>query len=428
TNMGLVIKEIKIYDKPYTDSDLGFHFNTEYSPKPEGLFWANETLYSFSKEEEGRSACVLVLLTAKVFADGILGLANIGNLAPRMGLCANEPQENQYLNTAIVTVKKMEGLMITRIFDLVFAHELGHLWGSGHDYDGCVAENFTGGRFIMHPNSNTGYDSTNYRFSNCSINSIFKVLRIIQPDCFVEEQKSLCGNGILEPGEECDAGGRYADGEDVNKCDYLPKEHVCVKKNDDTCRSEAYCTGIGPHCPEPPNAVDGTTCNDEGTCRDGNCISFCAMKNPNHMPCICENSSDSCYRCCRDGGEGKCEAVSPRMSLRDGSICILGYCKNKVCEKEVTDTATHYWKLIRNINNTPGSKLFGDYAVFLIVFISLIVWIPCSICVYRRDKKLTEEHSMAEAPIEYVHGLRKIHRQNATEHPETTDGNHVSTA
>lgn len=354
-NLGIVIKEIKIYDKPYPGSEDEYHFNMEYSTKPGGLFFANDTLTSFSREEEGKEACVSVLLTAKIFADSVLGLANIGHLHPRMGICADEPNEGQYVNTAIVTVKKAEGLMITRVFDLVFAHELGHLWGSGHDGDECGVDNLSG-RFIMHNSSNTGYDSNNYRFSNCSVSSIFKILHSIQPHCFVEEQKSLCGNGILEPDEECDSGGRYADGEDIHrndscctsncklkdgakcsprhsdccsdKCDYLPKNHICIKRNDDTCRDESYCTGDSPSCPEPPNAKDGITCSDQGTCRGGTCISFCEMRNPKFLPCICENLSDSCYRCCKDGVDGKCDSVRPRIPLRDGSTCVLGYCKN----------------------------------------------------------------------------------------------------
>ena len=91
-----------------------------------------------------------------------------------------------------------------------------------------------------------------------------------------------------------------------------------------------------------------------------------------------------------------------------------------VCEKEVTDIASHFWKLIKNINKTPGNKLFGDYAVFLIVFISLIIWIPCSIFVSRRDKKMVENKKQ-EAPIEYVRGTVKLHRQDAIKPGDSSD-------
>lgn len=232
---------------------------------------------------------------------------------------------------------------------------MGHLWGSPHDVENCVAENYSGGRFIMHYSSNTGYDQNNYRFSNCSIHHMWRKLYAVQPTCFVEEQKSLCGNGILEPGEECDYGGRYADSGSVNihdtcctlecklrpgalcsprhedccseTCDYLPSTHVCSRRNPDSCQDDAYCSGKSAKCPKPPFIDDEIPCNDEGTCLNGTCHSYCSMNSPGSMPCICENLSDSCFRCCKAGEHGKCKALVPKKPLKDGSICFYGQCR-----------------------------------------------------------------------------------------------------
>lgn len=88
---------------------------------------------------------------------------------------------------------------------------MGHLWGAAHDdlsVDECrESDTLNGGRFIMHESSNSGYDDNNYKFSQCSIQSIHRVLYDVSDSCFVSEQsEALCGNGILEPGEECDPG------------------------------------------------------------------------------------------------------------------------------------------------------------------------------------------------------------------------------
>lgn len=117
----MVIKEIKIYDRPTVSHDDEFHFNMEYPKRPNDMFWANDSLLSFSKNEKINSTCASVLLTAKHLADGILGLASVGVPELPIGICS-DPIEGVYHNTAIVTVKKNEGLLITRIFDLVFAH------------------------------------------------------------------------------------------------------------------------------------------------------------------------------------------------------------------------------------------------------------------------------------------------------------------
>ena len=84
---------------------------------------------------------------------------------------------------------------------------MGHLWGAGHDDPSnpqCLPPDPSTGRYIMHASSNTGYDNNNYRFSPCSIQAIFSVLYGLAEECFVDEQAALCGNGLVEPGEECD--------------------------------------------------------------------------------------------------------------------------------------------------------------------------------------------------------------------------------
>uniref|UniRef100_A0A914YWC0 Sm domain-containing protein n=1 Tax=Panagrolaimus superbus TaxID=310955 RepID=A0A914YWC0_9BILA len=124
-NIGFLIKEIKIYNYP-TPKGHYFHFNNEYAQSGSSHFSVNNLIMSFSEEEGSNASCVTILVTAKVMegvqGQGILGLAHVGNTKATLGICANKPHNDFYSNTAVVTVMKKEGLMITRIFDLVFTH------------------------------------------------------------------------------------------------------------------------------------------------------------------------------------------------------------------------------------------------------------------------------------------------------------------
>ncbi|KAH7728055.1 Protein ADM-4 [Aphelenchoides avenae] len=235
-HLGFAIKEIKIFDKPTLSPT--HHFNTG----PGQHANAFEMLKSFSVDEGTPNVCLSVLISGKIFDQGILGVANIGYPGER-GICAKQPfNGSMYLNTAVMSVQRRTGLMITRVVDLVVAHELGHSWGAFHDDSEdpeCVPPGSQDGRYIMHESSNSGYDRNNYRFSPCSVRLIHRVLYGLAEHCFAEEQAALCGNGILEDGEECDS--------------------------------------------------DGVDCVEEGQCRAGQCVPFCQLLSTDWTPCICEN-------------------------------------------------------------------------------------------------------------------------------------------
>lgn len=122
----------------------------------------------------------------------------------------------------------------------------------------------------MHESSNSGYDENNYRFSPCSIQAIHRVLYGVVDQCFVDEHSAaLCGNGILEKGEECDPGGQLARGHSEdgdpcctsrcrlrvpnscsprhseccsNNCTFSSSSTLCQAHNNDTCRMAVYCS------------------------------------------------------------------------------------------------------------------------------------------------------------------------------------------
>lgn len=145
----------------------------------------------------------------------------------------------------------------------------------------------------MHESSNSGYDKNNYLFSKCSILSIHKVilkkiknlimyliekkiyiyyififvkvLYNLAHKCFVEEKTALCGNGILEVGEECDAGG-YHLGTNFDRCCTnnckLKKNAVCSPRHSECCMKN--CTYASTNVSCHPKSTD--LCKSETFC------------------------------------------------------------------------------------------------------------------------------------------------------------------
>nr|CAD2124080.1 unnamed protein product [Meloidogyne enterolobii] len=413
SNLGFVIKEMKIFEKPEDSSSIS-HFNSPIQSDVNAV----DILDSFSTEEGTNSTCLTILITAKSLQSGVVGLANIGD-PDRRGVCAVKKLNNShYMNTALITVRRRSDLMITRVVDLVLAHELGHSWGSIHDdemQDECVPKNSRDGRFVMWESANTGYDKNNYQFSSCSIRSIHRVLYSLAHRCFVEEKKAFCGNGILEEGEQCDGGAhfqhfgvrddcctkecklrlgafcspRHSECCSLN-CTFLSKDVVCHAQKSDMCKAEANCSGFSEKCPNPKPLEDGTNCTDGGKCLNGDCIPFCHSISSDLMPCLCEDAKIACQRCCRSITTGICSPVKPEHWLQDNSMCIYGHCINKVCVKETTDSSP-IWRFFQNFNGREQRKFLADYIVFIVVAVSLMIWCPCGALIVYKDRQEQNE-------------------------------------
>ncbi|KAI6205653.1 hypothetical protein M3Y94_00816800 [Aphelenchoides besseyi] len=394
-NMGFVIKEMKILDKP-TNSPVN-HFNSEISTRVDGYFEAFDILKSFSIVEGTGSACLTYLVSGKIFASSVLGSASIGQ-AGTHGICARKPL-------------------------LGDIYKMGHSWGSGHDNKDdqeCISKEPENGRYIMHESSNSGYDKNNFLFSPCSMRSIHRLLYDVAENCFVSEQDALCGNGILEAPEQCDPGGQLSLGRVAVEdrcctsncrlrarakcsprhseccsadCSYLPENIMCQSRSPETCKRETFCTGQNDKCPEPLPVADNTTCADEGQCKLGECISFCQLMSPNWTPCIFD---ESCFRCCRNPDSKVCMPVKPLRHLPEGAICIHGQCHKNECVKEATDAATHFWRIIKDIGTNPSPKYFVDYIVFIVIGASLCLWCPCGVYILFKDR---QKRQMQEAAI-----------------------------
>ncbi len=331
--------------------------------------------------------CLSYTFTARDFTDGTLGLAWVAKLTGSVGGVCERRQTLQgvakSLNSGIVTIVNYKSRVPEAVSQITFAHEVGHNFGSEHDPDDsqCSPGANKGGNYIMYRRATTGTDRNNRNFSQCSKDQMGPIIHSLVQNpikfCFKEYNGSLCGNGIVESGEECDCG--YANeckekdcchDADSNpsvrcrlkkgakcspsvgpccsgKCEFAPASTVCMLNNE--CLNNVTCTGQHAFCPRNSSAFfkPGLTPCNSGTqvCREGECVgSICEahgmvqcylqgnLKDKKqdkailcHLACIGEKTGNVCMDSFQIKGMG---SNTSGLILKPGSPCIgtLGYC------------------------------------------------------------------------------------------------------
>ncbi len=183
-----------------------------------------------------------------------------------------------------------------------------------------------------------------------------------------------CGNGLVDPGEECDEGDQHLLEKQccTKRCTLLenaqcsPFNHDCCtghckmanggqrcRRADRLfCRAEARCSGTSLACPPAATVADGTVCSEGsggggggGTCKAGFCTTSCP---PDYEQCDCggrpgteEHLAFQCFMCCRpkkkkEVSNQSCSHNVPRptgfpcyVTLNETAFgaCRAGYCE-----------------------------------------------------------------------------------------------------
>lgn len=413
-NYGIKIKYMSIH-REYSNHAQDYNYNKTWEITP--------LLQAFSRKLEFNKYCLAHLFTYQKFNDGVLGLAYIASSRRNTygGICSPLYRKQTSfgvdilsLNTGWSSSMNTYGARIlTQEADLVTAHEIGHNWGSEHDpgEGRCAPSSFDNGKFIMYPYAVSGYETNNQKFSPCSKKYISNVLKSKAYSCFsvMEEQFSFCGDGKVNASrnEECDPGflDEHEDPCCTDKCLLKPQakcspaNHECctkdcrISKKGEICRSTighaggcvytSFCDGMNLVCPEAAKKPDNTPCLDKGKCFNGVCLSYCESRDM--QPCICDNITDACRRCCMH--KGVCKPINYRDNLPNGRPCVQGYCVQGVCKKAVKNLVHRLFSIFEIITSDRLVEFMKSNIVGTVIVFSLILWIPSSCVVSYYDKK-----------------------------------------
>ncbi|XP_077593056.1 disintegrin and metalloproteinase domain-containing protein 10-like [Stigmatopora nigra] len=326
-----------------------------------------EKFLELNSEQNHDDYCLAYVFTDRDFDDGVLGLAWVGAPSGSSGgICEKSKLysdgKKKSLNTGIITVQNYASHVPPKVSHITFAHEVGHNFGSPHDSGSeCTPgeaksqDKKEKGNYIMYARATSGDKLNNNKFSICSVRNISQVLEKKRSNCFVESGQPICGNGLVEPGEECDCG--YSDQcrdqccydanqPDNKKCKLKPNK-ICSpsqgpcctpecghKGRNEKCRDESecahqgMCNGVSPQCPSSEPKANFTACHGETqVCLNGGCSgSICEKYGLEACTCASQEGKDEtelCHVCCM-------EKMNPNTCSSTGSERLARFFNKKV--------------------------------------------------------------------------------------------------
>ncbi|XP_064602315.1 disintegrin and metalloproteinase domain-containing protein 10-like [Liolophura sinensis] len=406
-NLGFVIRDIVIYTD---DSVVGYKLgDTSLSV---GQYLETFSEYDFSR------FCLAMAFTYRHFNRGVVGLAYVASSSKYYypgGICEQRvylmtKQKEYSLNSALVTLGA-HGARLPRAKSIItVTHELGHNFGSSHDLksDKVCAPGGRQGNFLMYPYSQEGTKPNHLMFSPCSLASINPVLAK-KGYCLIAHSGPVCGNGLLEKGEECDC-GTTASCQLVDSCctpgdapfwskddpctikrqhGYIcsprvspccnqhcqilseTENHVCKDETD--CSFESLCDGVSASCPSPKRRPDGTVCSDvQRYCLSGECQnSLCKIYGLSN--CMCSEEHRLCGVCCTNFSGG-CHPVEIYLTQRNisfnftGTLNVIagqpcrdyhGYCdRNGQCVRVDSDSTFQRFTHMFGLRTSKGIRVW----------------------------------------------------------------------
>ena len=340
-NIGFAISDVRIYET--VDASGYLLRDTRLD--------STSVLVAFSKYNFD-DYCLGMLFTFRDFSRGVIGLAwtsGSGDSTITGGICHRRmhlspgidiSRDFYNFNTLLVSQLSNGQILHRKTIAATVTHELGHAFGAVHDDTNNVCgskQTETFGNFIMFSKApKPDYMLlNNYRFSDCSRTSITATLNRWR-GCLNTFPFPVCGNMILEVGEECDCGSEgqclAADpcckppsllkGNGTSGCKYfrergsvcspqtdlccnsacqiIPSSEAVVCRAATDCMEESVCNGMSSSCPIPkPRRLYSTCANGLGYCSaDGVCSeSICVMNGL--VECQCTFTFTAlCKLCC----------------------------------------------------------------------------------------------------------------------------------
>ncbi|CAO3589537.1 unnamed protein product [Absidia cylindrospora] len=399
-SLGLIYMQMSTPQCPQQPSQL-MNWNQDCS----NYYTINNRLsdFSFWRGQRGADQAALWHLMTKCSTGVKVGIAWLSQL------CEYQASQQIEDNGSYDWVSGTGVSSTTREEWKVVAHEIGHGFGAIHDCSSqsCACQSgcsccplsptkcSAGETYLMNPTSNV---STN-DFSPCSITDICSSFPNIgyclkSPGDVNNSTFSMCGNGILEPGEQCDPGhtdspccfaknctlkaGATCDDYSSQcclNCNTAPKDTVCRPAVSE-CDTEEVCTGLTSQCPPDIYDPDGTSCaNGTMQCASGVCTSRdeqCTARGLRlNISKQCPFQEDSCNISCADPSDTQNCLVLSGMFL-DGTECgLAGFCRSGKCVGSGFSNTVRAW-VNKNKNIAIPVFIFGG--LFILGVLALIVW------------------------------------------------------
>ncbi|OAA67179.1 metalloprotease [Niveomyces insectorum RCEF 264] len=392
-------------------------------------------LFSKWRGESTNDTNAFWMLVSTCATDSAVGLAWLGQLCvPGSQADGSSGETIAATNVVVRTPTEWQ----------VMAHETGHTFGAVHDCtsqtcsDGTVTRQqccplsgnscSANGQFIMNPSTGSGIT----QFSACTVGNICSAMgrNSVRPVCLSNNKNvvtatgSVCGNGIVEEGEQCDCGGTEGCGSntccDPTTCKFTTNA-LCDPANDECCTSSCQlanagtvcrpstgscdpaetCSGTTAACPANVNAPDGTTCGGSGTgltCASGQCTSR-SMQCKTLMGSL--TTSNDTYACSSQGCQISCSSpqfgpntcLMMNQNFLDGTPCEGGgHCSNGKCQgvsvaKEAADAIRN------NLDITiPVAVVVG---ILVLLAVSSCVW---SVVRRRQSRRRLQELARSGMP------------------------------
>ncbi|KAI0005423.1 Metallo-peptidase family M12-domain-containing protein [Russula compacta] len=413
-NVSLGIIELQIQNTTCpTVADPAFPWNVNCSTSNVTLD-TRLSLFSQWRGAKGNDSAGLWHLMSNCPTGSEVGIAWLGTLCQ---INATNSGSSFVSGTAVSTAGLTEWQVIS--------HEMGHNFGAIHDCaDGCnntsaccpLTTNTcdANDKFLMSPVASSG----EMNFSQCSLGNICSLMLDstsgkVDTSCLMSPDPNrqtitlnMCGNGIVESGEECDPGkGSNSTCCDPNTCKFIgnavcdpssspcctaqcqfaPATQVCRAAQDPTCDTTEVCTGNSSACPADVFAPNGKSCGPNGlACASGQCTSLaqqCQQLGASmNLQSACPSRGDqTCMVSCQDPTTPN-QCVVLDTLLIDGSPCGYGgSCQNGTCESgSLLDTAKAWY--VQNL------QISIPITVVAALFAVTVLWGVISCCCRRKPK------------------------------------------